>query len=472
MPKTEFERITEKKIKAALWKRGELSFLLDKTQIEMKTAFYSSDSRKFTLLCSRRLGKSYLLCVIAAEFLLKNPGKKIVYVTNNFKAAKNIVRPLMSQIVQDCPASIRPRFLTQDMKFVWPSGSELFLYGADRDPDNCRGQEADLILIDEAGFVDKLDYLVGSVLTPMLLMTNGRILMATTPSKDVEHPFLPMLEESMVKGTVVKKTIHDCPRVTPKMLAEYMEEAGGEHSENWRREYLCEVVRSQEKTVIPEFDEIAQIDSVKEIPIIPHRDLYVAMDLGFVDMTGALFGYIDFIKGVAVVEDEILINRENTENIAKMVSGKERSLWGGQPPYKRVSDSNDPQFIYDLSTLHKLTFTPDPKIGVKEQRVNKLRLMVQQRTLIIHPRCKNLIAQMIFAKWKGNDRLTFERSPNHSHYDLVDALIIFVNSLEWGRNPVPRHFDIHTQYPEALKPTNNQLQNMMPFTTSKIRRRF
>jgi hypothetical protein len=297
--------------------------------------------------------------------------------------------------------------------------------------------------------------------------------MASTPSKQEDHPFLNYLEKAEVTGSMIKKIVYDCPRITPKMIEEYMEEAGGEDSENWKREYLCQIVRSQELTVLPEFDEGARNEIIQTLVRPPFVDRYVGMDLGFVDYTGVLFGYYNFVDGRIVIERELLVNRENTSIIAAKIGQLERAIWNGNPPFKRVSDTNNPQFIYDLSTLHGLQFGADPRVGTKEQRINKLRLLIQRREIVIDPSCKNLIAQMTYARWKNSERLTFDRSEAHGHYDLVDALIILVNNVVRGRNPVPVEYDVHSQYhlQRPAQPTS-PLINLVNPNLRKIRRPF
>jgi hypothetical protein len=138
-----------------------------------------------------------------------------------------------------------------------------------------------------------------------------------------------------------------------------------------------------------------------------------------------------------------------------------------------VADSNNPQFIFDLSSLHGLQFSPDPRVGTKEHRINQLRLMVQRREIIIDPRCKNLISQLKYVRWRQGDRMTFERSEAHGHYFLVDSLIILVNTVVKGRNTIPDNYDVQRQtHVYRPKPVVNELQKLVPKSFQKIRRPF
>lgn len=448
-----------------------MSFLLDETQTEMRDVWVKADSRKFVFLCSRRLGKSYMMCVLALQSAMARRCK-ILFITSTQKDARDIVKPLMNKIIEDCPPSIRPVFKRQDSRFVVPStGSEILLVGVDKDPDSVRGQEADLIIVDEAGFVNHLDYLVSSVLMPMLLTTNGQMILATTPPKQLDHPFIGFLAEAESNGTVIKKTIYANPRVTPKQIAEYMAEAGGENSPDWRREYLCEILQDAEMSVIPEFSSVEK-EIIYEIERPPWADRYVSMDLGFTDDTGLTFGWWDFQNALLVIEDELVIQRETSRVIAAKIQDVEGRLWKDQEPYKRVADHNNPQLIFDLNSMHGLSFGLANKDIGKEPMINRLRLMIANKQVIIHPRCKNLIMQLRFARWKDAGKTTFVRSENFGHFDLVDALIMMANSLNRNRNPVPVNYDRHNQYVANVKRESHPLTKMLPNRApSKIIRR-
>jgi hypothetical protein len=456
--RTQAQKLREAKIKRALWQRGELDFLLDATQKDMIAAWEKSTGRKYVFLCSRRLGKTYTLCVLALRQALA--GKvKILYVTSTYKAAKNIVQPLISQILVDCPEALRPQFKVQDGKYVFHNGSEILLYGADKDADGPRGQEAQFIIVDEAGFVNNLDYLLSSVLMPMLLTTNGRIVMATTPPKNMDHPFMKVWAECEAAGNLIKKTIHDCPRITDKVKAEYAAEAGGVQSPDWRREYLLEAIADVENLVIPEFSDQTEPELVGTVPRTPAADLYVGMDLGFVDDTALVFGWWDFQNARLVIEDELIVKKQNSSELAAAIRLKEAGLWDGKSPYRRVADHNNPQLIYDLNSLHGLTFSPANKEAGKEPMINKLRLAIQSRQILIHPRCKHLRMQLKFCRWKGTGRETFDRSASFGHFDLVDALILLWNSLNRSRIPTSSSYDVQTQYIRNIpKPTESPLQ--------------
>jgi hypothetical protein len=100
-------------------------------------------------------------------------------------------------------------------------------------------------------------------------------------------------------------------------------------------------------------------------------------------------------------------------------------------------------------------------------------MMIQNRAIDIDPRCVNLIAQLKYVRWKTGERLVFDRSEAYGHYDLVDALIILVNTIDRYRNPLPEHYDIYTQnHNYKQRQEENQLQKLIPPAFRRIRRPF
>ena len=65
-------KVDPKLVRETLWRRGNLSWLLDLNQKELYELYYNTKHRVQTWLLARRSGKSYALCVLAIETCLKN----------------------------------------------------------------------------------------------------------------------------------------------------------------------------------------------------------------------------------------------------------------------------------------------------------------------------------------------------------------------------------------------------------------
>jgi hypothetical protein len=432
---------------ARLWHMGILHWKLEPVQKDLYDAFMGAKSKTVVWACSRRLGKSYALSCIAIEKCLQKPNTIIKFIAPTQKHVKNIIRPLFKQIFNDCPREIRPEFRTADNLFRFNNGSEIQLAGTDSGhAEGLRGGSADLCIVDEAGFCDDLKYIVSSILIPTTTTTRGKIILSSTPPKHFTHEFVDYIQSAKESGNYVIKTIYDGigTRLPLDEIEKIKEELGGEDSPDFRREYLCELIRDDASTVVPEFTSEIQKEIVKEWPRPPHYDIYVAGDIGFRDFTVFLFAYYDFKMGKIIIEDELVMNGKvmTTDALAEAIKKKERECFTNpiskeqQKPYLRVCDNNL-ILINDLQALHGLTILPTAKDD-SVAALNNMKILLKQGRIIINPRCKTLINHLEFATWNKNQS-SFSRFEGH-HYDAVDAIKYLCRSVQQNKNPYPANW--------------------------------
>lgn len=437
-----------------LWRRGILTWKLDTVQRQVYNFIETNPKKISTLVLPRRVGKSFILTTMAVELAIKRKKAIIKFLQPEQKMIRMNIRPIMDAILDDCPSDLRPKFKTQDSIYLFPNGSEIQLAGTDNgNHEKLRGGNSDLCLIDEAGFVDKeLDYIVKSVLLPTTLLTNGKIILSSTPPKSPSHAFEEYRQQAALTNGLFKINIYDAieitkneekPRITKHQLQEIIDEyPGGEKSDDFRREMLCETLVDGSNSVIPEFTEELEEEIVKEWRRPIFCDKYVGMDIGFKDYTAALFGYYDFDNAVIVIEDEYLIHgpKMTLDVLGKDLKKKEADLWTNkltgefEAPFKRVSDNN----LIVLNELHqnsKILFLPADKDN-KEAALNDVRIMLKSYRIIINPRCKNLISHLKNAVW-DKAKKKFLRSADNGHYDTIDALIYLVRHVDQTHNPYP-----------------------------------
>ena len=453
-----------------LWRRGQLSYKLDVNQKLLRKVYQETKEKINVWLLSRRSGKTTTLINIGFEVCISKPGSIVKFLCPTKMMAKQNVRPLITKILEDCPEDLKPVLKEADYIYYFPNGSEFQMAGADSGhAEKLRGSDAHLCLIDEAGSIDNLRYIVQSILLPSTLMTKGKILLAGTPPTESEHDFLYYIEMAELNETLVKKTIYDIPRLTAEDFADAEKEQGGKNTEGFRREYLVEIIKDSNTSVIPEFDEAIIKNIVKDWPKPPFFDAYVAMDLGFKDLTALIFGYYDFRAAKLVVEDELVfdfkVEGNNLAKLSKAIKTKEEQLWTNilsgevKEPYIRVSDVDYIvlQELYNQSN-RTLSFTPATKSD-KEANINNLRTLLTANKIVISPKCVNLIRHLKNVKWAKNKR-EFARSAENGHYDLVDALLYFVKHVSTTKNPYPLSYgynphDLYVRNPDAFKGDSN-----------------
>lgn len=454
-----------------LWHRGILSYKLHDVQKQMIASYISQNQEITVFACSRRLGKSFALCVLATEQCLKVPNSIVKYVCPKKNMVKTIVQPIMTEICKDCPPELKPEFRSNAYVYEFPNGSQIQMAGTDNGHhETLRGSKSELWIVDEAGFCDDLTYVVNTILAPTGDTTGGRGILASTPSKTADHEFITdFFIPNELHGTLIKYTVHDNPRLRKadiqKIINRYpLKEKDAE----FRREYLCEVVNSSERAIVPEFTKELQEKVVKEVQRPAFYDAYVGMDIGGTDLTVVLFGYYDFLNARLVVEDELVFGkkgnaRKGTEDsgfillpefriddFAKYVNKKEQSLWAHplsgelKKPHLRVADNNNVIFLNDLTYKHNLQFHPTRKDN-RDAAINNMRQMIAEERILIHPRCKTLIAHLAVGIWAKNKK-DFERSSAHGHFDAIPALYYLVRNLDEKRNPYPPGYQAESKF--------------------------
>lgn len=458
--------MSRKKAIEKLWRAGELSWKLKGKQKDVYKSLKEGDRDIDVILISRRFGKSFVNCLLATETCIKIPNAIIKYACPTQKMVKTIIKPIMRTIFEDSPEDfdLSEMWKEADKKYVFPNGAEIQLAGADQgNIENLRGGYAHLCICDEAGFMDDLQYAVYSVLMPTTDTTDGRLIMTSTPNhKDPNHEFheyfvFPMEDEDRL----IKYTLFDSPMVDDakreKIIARYY---GGMDNPQFRCEYMCEIPRSVETSIVPEFIDKQDEIIIEEFEVPPFRDYYVSMDVGFRDLTAILFGYYDFNEATLYIMDEFIISGTDvtTRNISEGIKDRENILFYDEmseiqhKPKLRVMD-NDLKFINDLASPdHRLTFVATEKHN-KDSAISKVRTWVTQGRLKIHKRCKHLIYHCKNAQWATTKNGTLTGKFKHlkdspsgdlkgGHADALDALIYMVRNIHEQHNPYPDDYDI------------------------------
>lgn len=433
--------MTPAEAKHALWMAGDLSYLLHETQERMREAICRSTALLFVLNCARRLGKSFLCCVLALEMCLQKPGARVLYIAPTAKQVRTIITPIMRDLLRDCPQGLLPSFTSMDGIWKFPNGSEIHIVGVNNNhADDARGGGADFVIVDEAGMIDELDYLIESVIKPMLLVTNGRIVMLSTPAKTPAHPFTAYCARAAAATAYAGYTIKDAPHISEERRERFIEESGGRDSTTVRRELFCEHVVDTEIAIYPEFGE--HVVEERERP--PHFVPVISGDAGFHDQTFVIGGFHDFLAGVDVIEWEWVGEKTLARDIDAGVSAAGYAHWGEQRTRaaRRHIDA-PPQVVAELcvngsvwSGIAKTT-TDGPFMAAAVNGV-RTRMVKPHPTLRINPRCTRLIAQCRVGVWKetaiGHD---FARMPGFGHFDGCAALAYFDRVVDRRTNPYP-----------------------------------
>ena len=449
--------ISKLQVKHELIRRGMLQFMMHAGQLEMYNIYQNSpDNSILVWLLARQSGKSFNFGIIAAIECLAKPNVIVKILTDTKLHAKTIFEPIFRQIYEDFPEDLRPEYIASSFVYIFKNGSQIQLAGSDgNSAERLRGQKSDLVLVDEGGFCSNLYYNVMSVLVPTTTHTGGRVIIASTPSPDPDHDFVEFVEIAEQNKLLTKKTVYDNPLLTKDQIDNIISKfKGGVLNSQFRREYLCEMIKDETLSVLPEVDDELIAEIVKQHVYPPFCNRYVAMDIGFKDLTVILFGYYDFRADKIIIQDEIVKNGKQIHLpvFTKEIQDKESELWMNvltnelMKPDSRVSDVN-PFVIQEIATYSKQNDPQHPisfAIASKHDKlahINKLRVMLSNKKILINPKCETLIRHLKHCKWKDrSSKDEFDRSPDDGHYDAVDALLYFTRAINFNKNPFPASY--------------------------------
>jgi hypothetical protein len=282
------------------------------------------------------------------------------------------------------------------------------------------------------------------------------IVLSSAP-KQPAHYFAELRSVAMSDDAYYAASIDDMKHLTPKEREKLEKQYGGKESDTYKRECGNQIVIDSTRAIISEFcqDEQRFIRDTRGPD--KHEKCLVSADPGFhPDPMGCVFAYYDFKRAKLIVQDELVDMKQNTATQAEHIKAKETALWGHLPdpregtrPWRRTSDSANPQWAYDMQTLHRLLFLPVGKESL-EGMVNVLRIRFQKGEIEIDARCKKLLHQLRTGVWNAT-RTKFEHQGD-SHLDLLAALVYMVRNIPVSINPyplVPEEFNPET---DILRP--------------------
>lgn len=442
------QRFTPKQIHDEYWRRGNLSYLWHSGQKRINAAFTAAPHQLFVCNVSRQFGKSFWAICLVVMKALSARNQQIRYGTAFHKDLLAFIIPAFTKVLSHCPSHLRPRYLRSGSKFVFPNGSEIHLVGLDQNPDALRGNTLDMIVIDEAAFVDKLEYLYESVIIPATMhRPDCRIVFISTPPKSPTHIFTDFCLRAERDGGYIIMDIYQNPLIDKTTNDRMAREVGGIESTTWKREFLCQFVADEALVIIPEWED-KYISEPPDDPMRIYYQRYVGMDLGTVDLTAAVFGYYDFLQATLFIEDELSMSgpQMTTDKLADVLKAKEKELWQGAPVFRRVADNNNPLLLNDLHLLHGMHYRPTSKDNLHAM-INDLRVAVRTGRIKIHPRCKMTIQCLKHGIW-NEKRTEFARSKALFHLDHLAALMYLWRNVDVVTNPIPpmHDFDVTRQH--------------------------
>lgn len=418
--------------KSWMWRKGNLSWKIWEQQEPIYKGIRALEKKVGTvvILCARQFGKSHLGVLMAIEDCLRYPNKCVLVMGPTLKQTREIVTPRMRDIAKDAPPGlVRP----SKSEGKWYIGeSELVIGGFDQNSSSQRGKTVQTIYIEEIVDSNPDDYQesMRSDLGPALTHSDGgKMIFLTTPPKIPDHPFITdTMANAELNNSLYIFTIRDNHKLSAEQVAACVKRCGGEHTVDFRREYLCEIVRDAQVVVVPDYDDVRHVFQFERpLHIIPH----ITIDFGGVrDRTAAILHWYNFLDNKTEVWDERVFP-PNTPTSYMVKAFLEMEAPFGE--MRRFADAPG-QVQVDLANEGYQTSLP-PKSDW-QAGVNKLAVTFAADEIRVHERCK-FLRQSLKSGTFNKHRTDFERTEALGHCDALAALMYGLRAQDHS-NPYPR----------------------------------
>jgi len=178
--------------------------------------FLGDDSPLIAACCGRQVGKTTLAAIKAIHCALARKGVRILIVSVGLRQSMILFDKILDFTEAALPARALLDYKSRT-KVRFANGSEIVALPCGRDGSTLRGYTADMVILDECGFIPRV--VIDSVIRPtMITRPNARLIMISTPWMR-DHPFY----EAMNKPELGFKTYIWPTSMNPKIPKEKLE---------------------------------------------------------------------------------------------------------------------------------------------------------------------------------------------------------------------------------------------------------
>lgn len=403
--------------KRILWKHGVLSWKLRPEQKKLRDLLESAPTDLAVFNVCRRLGKSTTCVTFCVEQAIKRK-QKILYSTAFLTDLESFIQPIFEWCLADCPDYLRPIWRASKKQFQFSNGSVIKLIGIDKNPNSLRGNDIDILIVDESAFVKNLGYLYKSVIIPATMKRKFKLIFPSTPPESPEHFWSSeLLQKAKEKNTYVELDIDQISDLPPEERARLLNEVGGEHSPTAQREFFCKILVDATRAIAPSFGS----QHVKSFnPDYINWQMFGDAG-GIRDKTVFLEAGYDHATGLVVFKNELVFNAgtPTSEIVAGYIAafGKGKTLTLDAPG----------QLLVDYSSLGLPAALPaKDDFGAGLLLLNNA---FHNNTTVINPDCALLVRTLEGALLTKN-RNDYERTDTLGHCDAVAAAIYALRSVD------------------------------------------
>ena len=392
--------------------------------------------------CGRQWGKTTLAVMemVACAFAKKD--REIAYFATTFDQSRNIAWAMLKKMAHGALAKppnesrLEIHLRTQD------KGSSRITLRGFENVETARGQQFDLLVIDEVAQMRNWLYSWQAILEPTLAFRKGKALFISTP-KGYNH-FYEMFEKGQVENKYYKSwrfTSYD----NPFLPVEKIEQAKENSTEDYfAQEYLADF-RKHTGLIYKEFDRKAHMVEVPNFDSLqgPGWTYSRSIDFGYGHKSALIYFAINN-NGTEIYAFDGMYKEGMTESqIAEVVKTKD----AGKVITNPVADSAQPMTIQQLQEMG-VSFSPIEKgpdsvkhgIAMVAQLL-KVRADTGKPTLMFNKDLAWIRDEFERYSWMENksaDEGTIKEVPNKVNDDAMDAIRYFAMSYK-KRQKLPEY---------------------------------
>jgi PBSX family phage terminase large subunit len=368
------------------------------------------DPHRFRVVCAgRRFGKTELV-IDQIKARASVPNSRIAYIAPTFQQARDIA---WTKLKKDCEKAA-DTINESRLEITLVNGSKIFLRGWEA-IETLRGQQFDLIVIDEIAMMRNYWSNWREVIRPTLTDTKGEAIFISTP-KGFNHFYDLFNMESQDDDY---KSFHYSTYDNPHMPADEVDKAKEELTEDaFAQEYMADF-RKTEGLVYKEFDRKKHIirgdidkwyESVGQTPV----RTFGGIDFGFVH-PAAILPIDETSDSLFFVHDEWYKSGKTDDEIAEVAASQKFNF-----VYPDPANAGGIKSLRDHGC--NVRDVIKGKDSVKNG-INIVRELFKSNRLFIHESCPSLILELeTYSYGDSKDGMKVDENPVKENDDAVDAL--------------------------------------------------
>lgn len=402
------------------------------------------DTHRFRVLnWGRRTGKTSLAVWEMLGFAISGPGKKIAYLGPTYQAARDIAWAELKRIalpiavnINESRLEIEVRVKSTDAKLEeGKQQTSLIVLRGWEAVETLRGQNFDMLVIDEVASMREFWTGWHEVLRPALADTAGSVIFCSTP-KGFNHFYdLFRMEAKDADYKSFHATTYDNPHIPKEEIEKIRQELT---EDRFAQEHLADF-RKTEGLVYKEFDRARHVISSDALPK-HYTETLAGVDFGFTHPAAVIHIGKDFDSRYYIF-DEFYQRGKTDAEIAEYVAAQK---------FQRVyPDPENPAAIEELRRRRVNLREVKKGKGSVVTGINIIRELLKSNRMFVASNCVNIILEFeTYSYADSGDKRDANENPLKENDDALDAAryCLMTDAPSSGRNFAEQSWPTHKQY--------------------------